>query len=273
MTHHQYTPTTPLDQYISCFTYYKGYRPEHSIDRYLPNGNVEIIMDLTGEPKHIYDNHTLTAIQTCTDIWISGMRESFITIPSGLNAEMFIIEFRKGQAYSFLGYPLTEITGKVVDGDLALSAIFWELREQLLEQSSPAAMFAVAEERLLQHFGGRLSVNPFIHYAVSGVLAAPSTLTIKSLADKTGYSSKHFIRIFTDHVGLSPKRFLRIIRFQKAISDIERKGAQRWTSLALDCGYYDQAHFISDFRNFSGFTPLEYLRRRNSELLNYIPVG
>jgi len=273
MTHFQHIPNAPLDQHISRFTYYKGYRPAHSIDRYLPNGNVEIIIDLTERPKHIYDNNTLATIQTCRDIWISGMRESFITIPSGLDAEMFIIEFRKGQAYSFLGYPLTEITGKVVDGDLALSGIFRELREQLREQLSPAGMFAVAEERLLQHFGGRLSVNPIVHFAVTGVLSAPSTLTIKCLADRTGYSSKHFIRIFTDHVGLSPKRFLRIIRFQKAISDIERKGSQRWAALALDCGYYDQAHFISDFRNFSGFTPLEYMKRRNSELLNYIPMG
>src|SRR5882757_3296740 len=109
MTHHQYIPSAPLDQYIAHFTYYKGYRPEHSIDRYLPNGNVEIIIDLTTTSKHIYDNYTLETIQTCKKIWISGIRESFITIPSGLDAEMFIIEFRKGQAFSFIGCPLTEI--------------------------------------------------------------------------------------------------------------------------------------------------------------------
>jgi AraC-like DNA-binding protein len=272
MTHRQHIPITPLDQYIARFTYYKGYAPVHSIDRYLPNGNVEIIIDLTEQPKHIYDNYTLTTIQTCRNIWISGMRESFITIPSGLNAEMFIIEFRKGQAYPFLGYPLTEITARVVDGDLALSGAFRELRDLLLEQPSPTDMFAVAEKRLLQHFGSRLSINPFVQFAVNGILSSPSTVTIKSLADKTGYSSRHFIRIFTDHVGLSPKRFLRIMRFQKAIADIERKGATSWASLALDCGYYDQAHFISDFSNFSGFTPLEYVKRKDREL-NYIPVG
>lgn len=273
MTHYQHIPSVPLDQYITHFTYYKGYKPQHSIDRYLPNGNVEIIIDLTDIPKYIYDNDKLTTIQTCREIWVSGMRETFITIPSGLDAEMFIIEFRKGQAYSFIGRPLTEITGQVVGGDLALPQVFRELREQLLAQRSPAAMFLVAERILFGHFGDKLSINPFVHFAVSRILVSPSSLTIKDLADRTGYSSKHFIRIFTEHVGLNPKSFLRIIRFQKAIQDIETKGALHWASLALDCGYYDQSHFIADFRNFSGFTPLEYMKKKNSELLNYIPVG
>ncbi|HVU55519.1 MAG TPA: AraC family transcriptional regulator [Puia sp.] len=270
MTHHHHIPSAPLDQHIAGFTYYKGYRPVHSIDRYLPNGNIEIIIDLTATPKYIYDNHTLQTIQTCRNIWISGLRESFITIPSGLDAEMFIIEFKKGQAYPFLGRPLTAITGQVVDGDLILPKIFLYLREALLEQTSPTAMFILAEKWLAGHF--ELSLNPFVHFAVSSILNSPSTLTIKSIADRTGYSSKHFIRIFTDHVGLTPKRFLRIIRFQSAIREIEAKGSFHWASLALDCGYYDQAHFIADFKSFSGFTPLEYMKRRG-QLINYIPVG
>ncbi|HVV03235.1 MAG TPA: AraC family transcriptional regulator [Puia sp.] len=272
MTHHHHIPSAPLDQHIAGFTYYKGYRPVHSIDRYLPNGNIEIIIDLTVTPKHIFDNYTLQTIQTCRNIWISGVRESFITIPSGLDAEMFIIEFRKGQAYPFLDRPLTEITGQVVDGDLILPKIFLDLREELLAQPSPADMFSLAEKWLMTSFGNRLSLNPVVHFAISHILASPSTLTIKNIALRTGYSSKHFIRIFTDHVGLTPKRFLRIIRFQKAILDIETKGNLHWAALALDCGYYDQAHFIADFKTFSGFTPLEYMRKKG-ELINYIPVG
>jgi AraC-like DNA-binding protein len=273
MTHHQHIPNGILTSFIANFTYYKGYKPQHSIDRYLPNGNIEIIIDLTDTPKYIYDNHSLTEIQACKRIWISGMRNEFITIPSGLNAEMFIIEFKKGMAYSFLNRPLTEITGRVVDGDLILDKSFIDLREQLLACSSVTQMFRVAEDALVRKFSTRLSVNPFIEYSVNKIVFAPSSLTIKSIAAKTGFSSKHFIRIFTDNVGVAPKLFLRIIRFQRAISEIETKGDIPWAALALECGYYDQAHFISDFKRFSGFTPLEYMKRRNISQLNYIPVG
>jgi AraC-like DNA-binding protein len=206
-------------------------------------------------------------------MWISGMRNEFITIPSGLDAEMFIIEFKKGMAYPFLGRPLTEITGRVVDGDLILDQAFIDLREQLLACLSATEMFRVAEQALVRKFGGRLSVNPFVEYSINRIVSAPSSLTIGSIAGKTGYSTKHFIRIFTDNVGVTPKLFLRIIRFQKAISEIETKGNIPWAALAYECGYYDQAHFISDFRRFSGFTPLEYMKRRNISQLNYVPVG
>jgi AraC-like DNA-binding protein len=273
MTHQHHTPRAMLRPFISNFTYYKGYRPEHRIDRYLPNGNIEIIIDLTDRPKYIYDNHTLTEIQACKKIWISGMRDEFITIPSGLDAEMFIIEFKKGMAHSMLGLPLTEITGRVVDGELILDKVFLELREQLLACPLPADMFTIAERALARKFGSHLTINPFVEFAVARILDSPNSLSIRSVAEKTGYSSKHFIRIFSDHVGVTPKRFLRIIRFQRAINEIEVKGNIPWAALAYDCGYYDQAHFISDFRAFSGLTPLEYMRKRNGDFLNYIPVG
>ncbi|MDP4217717.1 MAG: helix-turn-helix domain-containing protein [Bacteroidota bacterium] len=273
MTHQQYIPGATLRPFISNFTYYKGYRPDHRIDRYLPNGNIEIIIDLTDRPKYIYDNQTLTEKQACKRIWISGMRDEFITIPSGLDAEMFIIEFKKGMAYPMLGLPLTEITGTVVHGELILDKVFLELRERLFTCAQAGEMFVLAERLLARQFGSRLTVNPFVEFAVGKILGSPTSLSIRSVADKTGYSARHFIRIFSDHVGVTPKRFLRIIRFQRAINEIEVKGSIPWAALAYDCGYYDQAHFISDFKSFSGLTPLEYMRRRNGDFLNYVPVG
>ncbi len=78
--------------------------------------------------------------------------------------------------------------------------------------------------------------------------------------------------MFRNQVGVSPKEFLKIIRFQKAVNEIETTPDFDWSGIAADCGFYDQAHFINDFRHFSGFTPTEYARRRGT-FLNYIPIG
>src|SRR5690349_7456889 len=91
LTHHTFIPPPPLADFITHFTYYKNYTPDHRIDRFLPNGNIEIVIDLTDEPKFIYDNDTLCEIQACKKIWISGIRTQFITIPSGRDSEMFVI--------------------------------------------------------------------------------------------------------------------------------------------------------------------------------------
>lgn len=104
------------------------------------------------------------------------------------------------------------------------------------------------------------------------ILRYPSETQIRKLTEKVGYSQKHFIDLFKKYVGVSPKSYLRIIRFQKVILEIEKNREINWSTIAYDCGYYDQSHFINDFKKFSGFTPNEYLRKKN-ENLNYVPIA
>ena len=271
MTYETYSLSAPLNLFITHFTYYKNYTPFHSIDRFLPNGNTEIVIDLTDSPKYIYDNDNLSEIQACNKLWVSGVRTNFITIPSGRDSEMFVINFKKGKVYPFLGLPLCEISDKVIDGDLILHKAFLELREQLLDCELTANKFRVAERLLMRNFISKLSVNAVIEYAVKYIIDEPEVAVIKSIANKTGYSSKHLIHLFEKNVGVTPKTFLRIIRFQKAVQEIQQKGQVNFARLALDCGYFDQSHFIADFRAFSGFTPAEYQKKKN-DLADYVPV-
>lgn len=265
-------PPYPLNQFIESFIYYRDYNPVHSVDRFLPDGNVNIVIDLTDYPKYIYDNETLKEIQTCRNIWFSGMRNTYITIPSGKDSEMFIINFHKGKSYPFVQLPLHELTDSVVDGDLVLTREIMDMREMLLESDSISGKFQVAESFLTKKFRNRLIINPFIDFAVNKILQSPDQTSIEHISCKVGYSQKHLIKLFKDNVGMTPKGFLKVIRFQKAIQEIDISKRINWTSLALESGYYDQAHFINDFKLFSGFTPQEYIQRQ-SDYLNYIPVG
>ncbi|MCB0585309.1 MAG: AraC family transcriptional regulator [Phaeodactylibacter sp.] len=272
MTLKFYTPPPPLCNLVSLFTYYKGYQPGHCIDRFLPDGNVELVIDLTDFPKNVYHNETLAVQQSFSKAWISGLRKEFISIHAGQDAEMFVITFKKGAARGIVGMPLTELTEQVIEGDRAFGRPILLLREALLEAESPKAKMAAAERHLLSMAGNKLLPNPFVQYAVGQILLHPRQLSLEKLSQKVGYSQKHLIQLFKEHVGLPPKAFLRIIRFQNAIAEIEQRGSIEWSHLALDCGYYDQAHFIRDFKRFSGFTPEEYLKRKNG-VLNYVPVG
>ncbi len=267
-----HTPRFPLNQFIDCFIYYEDYHPEHSIDRFLPDGNTEIIIDFDDRPQHIYDNQTLKEIQACHHVWASGVRTKFITIPSGKHAAMFIISFKKGMAYPFFPLPMNEMADRVVDADLLWGNDFALLRERLLETNEINLKFETAESFLLETFQGRLVLNPAVEYALAEIIRRPDQINLARLNQDIGYSQKHLIDMFKRQVGIAPKAYLRIIRFQKAISEIERRREANWTAISQDCGFYDQAHFINDFRSFSGFTPEEYVRRKN-DVLNYVPVA
>lgn len=265
-------PAFPLNQFIESFVYYRDFNPVHSIDRFLPDGNVNVVIDLTDYPKFIYDNHTLKEIQTCKQVWFSGIRNHYITIPSGRDSEMFIINFHKGKAYPFVEIPLHVLTDSVVDGDLVMTNKILNIRETLLSLELVKQKFLFAETHLLNMFRHKLFVNPFVDYAVNQILQKPNQTSIERISTKVGFSQKHLIKLFKEHVGLTPKGFLKIIRFQKAIREIENNKTADWTGIAFDSGYYDQAHFINDFKSYSGFTPAQFIRAQ-SEFTNYIAVG
>ncbi|GJQ62531.1 MAG: AraC family transcriptional regulator [Melioribacteraceae bacterium] len=264
-------PAEPLNYFIESFYYYKDYNPAHLVDRLLPDGNVQLIFELTDVPKYIYDNNTLTEIQSCRNTWFAGLRNEPITIPSGRESEMIIVSFRKGRAYPFLNEPMFALKNYVIDAELLWENQILDIRSRLQEIKNPREKLVCLESKLLQYYGSKLATNGFVDFAVSEISKNPTGLRLKELIAQTGYSKKHIIKTFKEKVGTSPKEFAKILRFQKAIKLIEAGGKVDWSSVAFDCGFFDQSHFIADFKQFSGFTPSEYFSRK-SDQLNYVPI-
>jgi len=267
-------PTFPLNHFVESLIYFDGLRAPHNLDRFLPDGNTEIIIDLSGKPQYIYDNETLQEIQTCRYAWVSGVRTQPITIPSGNGSRMMVVAFKKGKAFPFYSSPMSELTDIVTGADLVFGRQILDLREQLLAAKSVARMFELVERFLARQAGDAMQMDVSarcIDYALSSIVNKPTAQRLHQLSAQIGYSQKHFIDLFRERVGVSPKQYLRIMRFQKAINAIENNDFIRWSHLALESGYYDQAHFINDFKLFSGFSPNEYMQRKASTL-NYIPV-
>jgi AraC-like DNA-binding protein len=78
----------------------------------------------------------------------------------------------------------------------------------------------------------------------------------KDLSDQYGFSERYIQRLFIENVGLTPRSFFKIHRFNKSL-ELVRSSDSSLTSIAYDCGYYDQAHFIKEFKKYTGMTPSE----------------
>ena len=81
--------------------------------------------------------------------------------------------------------------------------------------------------------------------------------TISGVTDQIGLSPQRFIQMFRDETGFTPKVFCRIRRFQQALDRMQGRKNVEWARVALDCGYFDQAHLINDFRSITGYSPTE----------------
>ena len=98
---------------------------------------------------------------------------------------------------------------------------------------------------------------PPLYRSIGKVLHADGDIKIADLASEHGLSLRQFERKFKEFAGINPKLYSRVVRFQAATRH-KLEGIRDLTEIAYASGYYDQSHFIKDFRQFSGYTPKEY---------------
>lgn len=265
-------PRFPLNQFVEVFVYFSNVELAHNFDRFLPNGDTEILIDFHDTPQFIYDNTSLKEIQACNRVWASGLRTEPITIPAGNKSEMMVISFKKGMAAPFFPFPMEEIADSVVDADLVWGTDFRSLRESLLETKDIDRRFRIVEDFLIREFQSQMAINPCVAFAIGEMTERPDAISIARMNAKIGYSQKHFTEMFRKQVGVTPKSYQKIMRFQKAVKTIDAATEVDWGHVSLECGFYDQSHFINDFKHFAGFTPEQYAKIQTN-YRNYIPVG
>ena len=154
------------------------------------------------------------------------------------------------------GMPMGELTRDVVALEDLIGPAAHELAERLTTAPGWAARFDLFERAIATRVLEAPPVAPELEWAWQRLLRSGGAAPVGELAAELGWSRRHFTTSFREHVGLPPKALGRIVRFERAVERL-REGAEL-ADLALDCGYYDQAHFNRDFRAFAGATPTEF---------------
>ena len=116
----------------------------------------------------------------------------------------------------------------------------------------------------LRMSAGEFKTPSWVVYGLDRIEATGGELRIEDLCSDIGISRQHLGREFARHVGLSPKSLSRILRFRRVTGRIRRATGLNWADLAVELGYYDQAHLIAEFSRFSGISPRRYSLLRSS---------
>jgi len=262
-------PVMPLMEFVDFFWFYDGLTPAHRLERVLPEGCFELLINLHEEPRHTFDLEHLTARASFRGAWIAGMHSQPIVIDTAADSSMMGVHFRPGGAAPLLGVPASELCDQVVGLEAVLGSDARRLRNQLLDASTPETKFRCLEKRLQGN--AVICQRPSLAHAIRVLRSAPEEVSIKKIAAEIGWSHKHLIDQFHAVVGMSPKRFSRVQRFQQAVRSLQRSGSSSLTEFALESGYSDQAHFNAEFKIFSGLTPSQFLRDADGRE-NFIPI-
>ena len=267
----RYTPPAPLSAFVHCFWYWESAPRAHSKEKLLPNGESAIIFNLRDEPIKIYDAQNLSKYSSYGRAVLSGARSDCFVIDTEQQERVAGIQFQPGGAFPFFRMPASEMEGASVDLDDLWPCRAKEIREQLLAAPTVEALFAQLERCLLAQLAHPLELHPAVTYALAQFQETSHACRIATVTDQIGLSSRRFIELFRRQVGLGPKVFCRVRRFQSVLRMVHERADVDWVQVALECGYYDQAHFIHDFQSFSGLTPSAYLAAATPHL-NHVPL-
>jgi len=264
MLFHHRTPRPPLDALVaSIWICRDGPRP-HALERILPTGSTQLIVNLKENETRLYDPHDPRRVVVTDGTIFSGTWTCYQVIDTAEQEYVAGVAFRPGGSAAFIKVPGYETR----DADTPLELIWGrgrtaDLRDQLLERNDADAQLDALEGALAAMLRPA-GVHPAVVFALRAFDRAPLSTSIERVTDAIGLSAKRFIERFKAEVGVSPKRYCRIRRFQQAVARAHRGAPVDWAQVALECGYYDQAHFIHEFRSFAGLTPTGYQGARTA---------
>jgi AraC-like DNA-binding protein len=262
MRYSVHKPSPPLNGFVS-YLWSLSDAPHHELERILPSGTIELVINLQEDELRIY--RSLPAGKVChrfRGVIASGCYGSPFEIDTQEHASVVGVHFEPGGAARLLGLR----PGEIADAHVGLEDVWGrrasELRERLCGEPDERERFRILEQALTAR------LLPVLHArrAVSAALSAldQPDVEVGEVATWLGLSRRRFIEIFTEDVGMTPKRYSRVRRFQRALALATRSRAPSWSELALECGYFDQAHLCREFAELAGVSPGELLVLRTT---------
>lgn len=265
-------PQRPLNNFVALFWFYDGYSPgPHSKERLMPDGSIELVINLKQDQARIYDRKNLDKCERFPGTLVCGPHSSFFVIDTAQQDSVIGIHFKPGGAFPFFKMPASELHNLHVSLEDLWGGEAQLLRERLLAAQTPEKKFQVLEQSLLDQAFRPLERHRAVDCALGLFRNIHTAPAMTELADQIGISSRRFIQLFSNEVGLTPKLFARVCRFQQVLQQVRTGADFSWADLAASCGYFDQAHFIHDFKEFSGINPTSYLAQKTDHL-NHVPI-
>lgn len=271
MHYREFSPPISLAPFIRCFWVFEG-ESTGSRERIMPDGCPELIFHygaqycrFGADGKEDLQPHT----------FIYGQIRDYIEISPTGHSGILAVRFHPHGLAPFLQIPVRELNGLSVSLEELFGREGREIEEQLMnapETTERVALIAKFLLDLLHRGRGLIGSDPMMADAVAALRRERGGQAIEDLAGKYGLSRRQFDRRFAASVGLNPKMLARILRFQYAFSLAKDAHVGNLTELALTCGYYDQAHFIRDFRTFSGINPGSWFGR-DRKMLDFYTAG
>ncbi|RAJ31039.1 helix-turn-helix protein [Pedobacter cryoconitis] len=216
--------------------------------RVLPDACVELFLNYTITPVGIINNELHK--RSIVTFRMSRPKDVQMRKGSGVIA----VCFYPGMAYKFIQIPMYVLSDTTAALSDIWGSISTQIEDEIAESSNNEVRVSLLQKYLLRELANDKN-NLQIAHCLRQVQLSGGLIPLGKLVNDTGFSQRHLSRKFQEYVGLSPKEYLRVSRFIFSLGHLKKYPLCSLTEVAYKSGYYDQAHFIRDYKDYTGYTP------------------
>jgi AraC-like DNA-binding protein len=239
----EYAPSAVLANHVECYWSREGLPEVSGPPRVLPDGCIDILVEFASGQGRAY---------------VIGPMTRALVLESSRPDQYVAVRFRPGGAFAFFDVPMHALTdGRIELADLWQDAADFEAAVN--ETPSVHNQLQLLDRTLRSRLSSTREIDQQIQHAITSIKSSCGTIPIDTLSADLGISRQHLNRKFQTHIGLNSKTFARIVRMHNLLSKARNLDVADWCMLALETGYYDQAHMIDDFNDLCGISPARYL--------------
>ncbi len=240
-------PAPSLRRFIECYWFLQAPEDAQSnAEPILPDGCMELVLNLGAPFQRCHEDGR---VEPQPSRMLVGQMDHAVTVRAGGPVDVVGVRFHPSGAHPLFRFSMGSLANRLVPLAEAV-----DLPDFLAGKTRIQERKRALDANLVPRFERSMQSDTGFERAIASVVEAEGRIGVDGLAQDMGIGPRQLERMFRERVGIGPKRFARILRFQSVFRR-SRLLALRWAELALDCGYYDQAHFIRDFRSFTGTSP------------------
>lgn len=251
-----YEPNIELTEFVKRYWTLDGEKENIPLkNTIVPDGTMKLIFHYGDTYKHHSQNGEITILPKC--FLIGQLTKPYVIEPIGLTGS-FVVQFKPNGFLPFTSIPIKEMENTAVPLTILFGEEGTNLGNQILIANSTSERIKIIETFLLKKLADKRIIDKIVISTIETIFNTNGQFSVNEFSKSNNINRRQLARKFSSAIGLSPKQLAKTIRIQATLKVLLNEQITSLTDLAYENEYFDQAHFIKEFKEFTGLTPKEF---------------
>jgi AraC-like DNA-binding protein len=251
-----FEPSSELADFVKCYWNLEGDKENTPLkNTIVPDGTMKLIFHYADTYKHHPNNGKSMVLPKC--FLIGQLTQPYVVEPLGITGS-FVVRFHPNGFLPFTTIPIKQMENTAIPLDKLFGYEGTEIGDNILSAKDTSERINLIEKYLLKRLNDKRTIDFLVKSTIDTILQANGKFSVSEFSKKMNINRRQLTRKISSAIGLSPKQLSKTIRIQNALRILLAEEVTSLTDLAYENEYYDQAHFIREFKEFTGITPKDF---------------